>query len=117
MQLSMTGDIPLRLTNLRPDNTVPGSKMKAVDVVVGLCTTPCIVRYIAYGKLENLKEDLSGPVSLIVFRLRRTAYTAQGFVNVQITTDPVQLSVYIHKDYLQQFFGACALACMNGDQK
>lgn len=109
--LSMTGEVPLRVKNPRPDTTVEGLKMSAAELVVGKSTTPCIIRKVVYGNVENLNTESAGNVSILVFnRTRRTAHTRKGFVDVQITTKPVQFSVYIHADHLEQFFGACAIA-------
>lgn len=110
MIFSVTGEVPLRIENPRPDTTVEGSKMSAAELVVGHSTTPCIIRNIVYGNVKRLDSESAGNVSIMVFnRIRHTAHTKKGFVDLQITTKPVQFLVYIHTDHLEQFFRACAI--------
>ena len=109
--LSITGEVPLRVENCRPDTTVEGSKMTAAELVVEKSTTPGIIRKVMYGNVENLNTESAGNVSISVFsRSRHTAHTRKGFVDVQVTTRPVQFSVYIHVGHLIVFLGACTMA-------
>lgn len=109
--LSLTGGVPLRIEDLRPDTVVEGSKMLAAELVVEEVPTPCIIRTVVYGDVEKLETELGDNVSILIFnRIRHTAHTRKGFVDVQITTKPVQFSVYIHADHLERFLGACAMS-------
>ncbi len=118
MLLSMTGTIPLRIGNYRPDAAVLKSKMTAATLVVNTdVTVPCIIRKTAYGNVERLNSEPVSTVSIIVYnRLRHTEHTRLHFVDVLITTKPVQFSVYIHTDNLNSFFANCAMSAIRAGQ-
>ncbi len=115
MPLVMTGEFALQVQDLKPDTAVPGSKMQAAVIVVGNLITPCIIRSIARGNIEKNNSAPAANVALLVSkRVRRTAHTKKGYVDVQIATKWVQFSVYIHADHLETFFKACIAAILMG---
>lgn len=112
MILNIAGDIPLSVVNLKPDTSVKGSKMQTAELLVEKASFPCVIRRMIYGNVQLLDAS---PIrtSIIIFpRLRHTAHTRVGFVDVQITTKVAQFCVYVHVDHLESFLSACTTSVL-----
>ncbi len=112
MTRNIVGDIPLSVANLKPDTAVEGSKMQAAELVVEKASFPCIIRRMSYGNVRLLDASPTRTSIDIFRRLRHTAHTRAGFVDVQITTKVTQFRVYIHTDYLESFLNACVTSIL-----
>ncbi len=118
MILTIAGKVGLRIENIRPDTAVEGSKMRAADLVGGDVITPCITHGVAYGNIEMLNTEWAGNISIMIFdRTRHTAHTRKGFVDVQITTKPVQFCAYIHTDHLERFLTTFSMLAVRAGLK
>jgi hypothetical protein len=118
MMLNITGRFPLQITNIRTDTEIEGTQMRTAELKIGEHKTPCVIWDEAYGKVGELNTRQTFQTSIMVFAcLRQTKLTKQGYVAVQITTKPVHVSVYIHADYLESFFGVCAMSAIKTDPK
>ena len=106
----MSGEADLCIRNFQPNPFAKKSNMRKAELAVAEGITPCIIRRVTRGNIENL-DGRSKTLTVMVFGGScHTPYTKKGYVDVLITTDSTQFHVYIHTGCLQHFFGAIAMA-------
>jgi len=106
-QFSMSVEgVSLDVTGLRKGNEITKTMKSGTLLINGISRTPFILQKLIRGKFD-IGQQIDN-FTIHIFDQRKTKFTKQGYVSVLLTTQSLQVKLYIKKRHIQGFvFQVC----------